>query len=345
MISSIPHQYIDRKTSRVVTESLYADKTVQIIYSSVREKFPSFYQMIISPVFSRLLGFLNFDLFIGSRSVKANKMISALNIDLSECIEPNAYFDSPRKVFERKIAYWKCRPMECDNHYILSPADAKMLFGSFKKQPLLFIKEKFFSYEDIIGKNKTKWLDEFKKGDFAIFRLTPEKYHYNHMPVSGKIIDFYEIAGSHHSCNPNAMIREVNLFSKNKRAVTIIDTDVENGTGIGLVCMVEVTALMIGEIHQCYSHQYYDAPIAIKKGLFVKKGQPKSLYLPGSSVDVLIFQENRIQFSYDIEKNIHRNDAISRFSIHFGRPLVETDVFVRSTIAHKINLEKKGKTK
>jgi phosphatidylserine decarboxylase len=43
----------------------------------------------------------------------------------------------------------------------------------------------------------------------------------------------------------------VRPYSKNKRVVTIIDTDVEGGTGIGLVAMIEVVALMIGDIVQC----------------------------------------------------------------------------------------------
>jgi hypothetical protein len=31
------------------------------------------------------------------------------------------------------------------------------------------------------------WLPAFDRGDFAIFRLTPDKYHYNHVPVSGEV--------------------------------------------------------------------------------------------------------------------------------------------------------------
>jgi phosphatidylserine decarboxylase len=40
-----------------------------------------------------------------------------------------------------------------------------------------------------------------------------------------------------------------------------------------------------------------------------------------------------VQFAKDILTNLYRCDVKSRFSLGFGRPLVETDVRVRSEIA------------
>ena len=59
-------------------------------------------------------------------------------------------------------------------------ADAKMLVGSFAENSQLFLKAKFFYYEELLGRDRHEWLQTFKEGSFAIFRLTPEKYHYNH---------------------------------------------------------------------------------------------------------------------------------------------------------------------
>ena len=52
---------------------------------------------------------------------------------------------------------------------------------------------------------------------------------------------------------PGAVVALVTPYSKNSRVVTIIDTEVPGGTGVGLVAMIEVVALMIGEVVQCYS--------------------------------------------------------------------------------------------
>ena len=67
----------------------------------------------------------------------------------------------------------------------LVPADAKVLVGSLSSASLLYVKEKFFDYEELLGPMNHRWLDAFRDGMLAVFRLTPEKYHYNHVPVSG----------------------------------------------------------------------------------------------------------------------------------------------------------------
>ena len=166
--------------------------------------------------------------------------------------------------------------------------------------------------------------------------MTPDKYHYNHAPVSGRVKEIYEINGRFHSCNPGAVVQAVTPFSKNRRVVTIIDTDVAGGTGMGLVAMVEIVALMIGRIRQCYSAHQYDAPQPVTPGLFIRAGCPKSLFRPGSSTTVLIFQKDRCRFSPDLMRNRHRRDVRSRFSHYFNHPLVETELHLRETIGEAL---------
>lgn len=335
MTSSIPHQYIDRRTGCVRTEKLYCDWIVNFVYQNTHEKSPRLFELLTSNCMTALLGFLTFDLAPSTKLKGINRMIESLGIDLAECVDPPAQLNSLRKVFERKINYWKFRPMPDDVATVVSPADAKMLAGSFSETSSLFIKEKFFNFEELIGIDKPRWRNAFCRGSFAIFRLTPDKYHYNHTPVAGKVVDIYEIHGGCHSCNPGAVVTAVSPYSKNRRVVTIINTDVAGGTQVGLVAMIEIVALMIGDIVQCYSDERYDTPQTIRPGMFLRKGNPKSLYRPGSSVDVVIFQENRIEFSRDIVINMFHNRVISRFSKGFGRSLVETEVTVRSEIASR----------
>jgi phosphatidylserine decarboxylase len=217
---------------------------------------------------------------------------------------------------------------------VVSPADSKVIVGSLNNTSDIFLKEKFFNFEELLGKESKRWFEIFEAGDFAVFRLTPEKYHYNHMPVSGLVLDHYEISGDFHSCNPSAVVNVVTPFSKNRRIVTIIDSDVPGGTGVGIVAMVEVAALMIGDIVQAYSEYRYDNPGPLMLDMFLKKGVPKSLYRPGSSTDVLLFQRDRIKFCDDLVENLRLSGVTSRFSEGFGRPLVETEVTVRSTIGY-----------
>jgi phosphatidylserine decarboxylase len=327
------HQYIERTTSRVKTETLYHDSIVNLIYSQALENTPFLFKTLTSSRFSKFLGFLNYDMLIGSSISGVRKFADSLGVDLSESLDTPESLNTARKMFERKIRYWETRPMHPDQAVIVSPADAKILAGSFCTSSVIFIKEKFFCYEELLGKDKPRWLSAFADGDFAIFRLTPEKYHYNHSPVSGEVVDIYEIEGSFLPCNPGVVMSLAMPFSKNRRVVTILDTDVEGGARAGLVAMIEVAALMIGDIVQCYSDERYDAPRPLNSGMFLKKGQPKSLYRPGSSTDILIFQKDKVTFSTDIMLNMYRRDVQTRFAEGFGRALAETEVAVRSPIA------------
>lgn len=331
------HQYVDRESRGVVTEKLIGDRSISFLYNTVRENAPAVFKALTSARMSSLLSMYHYD-FLDTRKKNNRQLLVKLGIDLSECVAPVVHYDTPRKVFERQIRYWELRQMDDDPAVLVSPADSRVLVGSLSEVSELFIKEKFFSSRELFGSDKAQWHQRFEDGDFAVFRLTPDKYHYNHLPVSGRVVDIYEVDGQYHSCNPSALISLASLYAKNKRVVTIIDTDVEGGSGVGIVAMIEVVALMIGDIIQAYSDDRYLNPVAVTQGMFVKKGAPKSLYRPGSSTDIVVFENGRMQFSDDLQDNSRRNDVQSRFTNKMGRPLVETDLQVRSTIgrAHVI---------
>ncbi len=333
MGSSPVHQYVERETADCRNEVLFGDRIVKYIYASARENPSLLFRLLTSARTSSLLSFLNYDIPLGDAMTGGRKLLRTLGVDFSECLEPPERLNTARKVFERQIRYWETRPMPEGDPMVVSPADSRMIIGSFAENSLLFLKEKFFHYEELLGADKRNWLRIFENGDFAVFRLTPEKYHYNHAPVSGRVLDIYEISGRYHSCNPGAVVELAAPYSKNKRVVTVIDTNTSGGSRVGKVAMIEVAALMIGDIVQCYSETEYEAPRRVETGMMLWKGRPKSLFRPGSSVDVLIFEKNRISFSRDLLFNQNRKDVRSRFSVDFHKPLVETEVKVRSLIA------------
>ncbi|MBF0566586.1 MAG: phosphatidylserine decarboxylase [Nitrospirae bacterium] len=331
------HQYIDRKSGKIVTEKLFGDRLIHWLYSSVKESAPALFKMLTGARMSEFMGFLNYETALCTKLTRYDKFLGQKGINLDECLEPPEKLSTPRRLFERKIRYWETRIMPEDESAVVCPSDARVIVGSLKETSFLPVKGKLFSFEELIGEEKTSWLKAFAMGDFAIFRLTPEKYHYNHAPVSGVVADFYDIAGRYHSCNPAALAIELTPYSKNRRSVTIVDTSVPGGMGCGLVAMVEVAALMIGDIRQCYSDTAYDNPRDMEPGMFIKKGRPKSLFRPGGSTVVLLFQENAISFAPDIVANMNNSLSQSRLSTGLGRPLVETDVEVRSFLASVIN--------
>lgn len=327
------HQFIERGSRRVVTERPIGDRFVHFLYHRLREDAPAMFKLLTSKWTSSLLAFCRYDLPSNSRR-SGRYLFESIGADWRDCCQPLAYFDSHRKVFERQIRYWENRPMDRDEAAVLSPSDARLLLGSLSENSSLFIKEKLFSVEELFGLG-SPWRRRFLGGDFAVFRLTPDKYHYNHLPVSGRVVDIHGVDGRYHSCNPAALIAMASLYCKNRRLVTIIDTDVPGGSRVGLVAMVEIVALMIGDLSEAYSEEAYQRPRPLRPGVMVRRGCPKSLFRPGSSTVVLFFEAGRVLFAADLIANSRRRDVASRYSQGFGHPLVETDVRVRSTIAHR----------
>jgi phosphatidylserine decarboxylase len=331
---TIRHQYVERDTRAVRTERLYGDRVVAFLYSRDWESAPALFRLFTAAWSSRLLGFLLYDTLLGSRIAGSESFARANGgIDPSECVESVPRLDTLRKLFERQIRYWECRPMPEDPGAVVSPADSRVLVGSLRERSALFLKGKFFDYEELLGSERRDWLRALSGGDFAVFRLTPDKYHYTHVPVSGKVADVYAMAGRYHSCNPGAVVALGTPHSKNKRVVTILDTDVRGGSGAGIVAVVEVGALMVGDIVQCYSEERYDAPRPVARGMFLRRGCPKSLFRPGGSTVVVLFQNGRVRFDDDIVSNMFLPGVRSRLSHGFGQPLVETEVKVRSRVA------------
>ncbi|OPY79913.1 MAG: phosphatidylserine decarboxylase [Syntrophus sp. PtaU1.Bin005] len=326
------HQYVDRSSRAIRDEIFVGNRSIRFIYSRLRENAPLMFRIVSSARTSRVLAFVSFSRMINETFNGSRNFLKAAGIDHKECVENPDRLDTPRKLFERKIRYWECRPMPNDPAAVVSPCDARMLAGSFDDSSGIFIKGKFFDFQELLGKNKTKWLTALESGDFAVFRLTPDRYHYTHTPVAGRVLDVYTIEGLYHACHPDAVVSLITPYSKNKRVVTIIDTDVPGGSQAGIVAMVEVVALMIGDIVSCYSDKEYRNPAKVGTGMFLEKGCPKSLFRPGSSTVVLIFQRRRLRFNDDIIWNMCLPGVESIFSRNFSQPLVETDIQVRSII-------------
>ena len=268
-LSTIPHQYIDRNSLEVITEKPIGDRTIQFLYNTLRENTPAMFRALTSGKMSSLLGYFHYDM-LGRTSKNGHELFSRFGADWQECVEPMAFYDSHRKFFERQIRYWETRPMNRRPTTIVSPADARVLIGSFAETSSLFIKDKFFDLEELLAPDSS-WHHRFKGGDFAVFRLTPDKYHYNHVPVNGP--------GNCHlpGRRPLSLLQPIRSYRhrlplfKKQTGVTIIDTDVVGGTAIGLVAMVEIVALMIGDIVQSYSDERYDNPQDIRPGQMVKE--------------------------------------------------------------------------
>ena len=259
-MTAMIHQYLVRETGAVATEQLIADRFVRFAYNRLREQAPTLFRALTGPRVSSLLGFWHYDLDLPLPAAGARQLLERMGVDPCECLDPPEHFTTARQVFERRSATRNCGPWTRTRARWSRRPTAAWSSAASPDTPALFIKEKFFSMPELLGE-RTPWPAVFADGDFAVFRLTPDKYHYNHVPVSGRGGRYLrDSTAAFHSCNPGAVLALASLHAKNRRVVTIIDTDVAGGTGIGLVAMVEVVALMIGDIVQCYSAKLTPSP-------------------------------------------------------------------------------------
>jgi phosphatidylserine decarboxylase len=325
------HCYIERHTKTIVEEQLFADKFINFLYSSIRENSNFMFNLATGKTTTRLLKYFNYNKKLTFSEL--TQYVKKMGIKIDEIYDDYTKYKTLGDLFQRKIRYWDVRPMDESDDVIVSPADSKMMPGSLREGSMIYAKGKFFTLEELLA--KSAWIDTFIDGDFAIFRLTPDEYHYNHLPVSGIVKDFYAIDGKYHSCNPFSTISLVTPLSKNRRVVTIIDTNVEGGSNIGMIAFIEVVAMMIGEICQVYSPYRYESPTDIKIGQFLVKGQPKSLYRPGSSTDIIIFEKDRVIFDKDIMELSRSSNISSRYTLGFQMPFVEVKVQVREKIGRR----------
>ena len=121
-----------------------------------REHASFVFKLLASQSFSRFLGWLNYDFPLGQNIAGGKRFLQRCAIDLRECTESLGGLDSARKIFERKIRYWQCRPMSEIAAEIVCPADSRVLFGSLRESSSLFLKSKFFDYEELLGLDKPR---------------------------------------------------------------------------------------------------------------------------------------------------------------------------------------------
>ncbi len=342
----VTHQYIERYRNTAANEQLLADQAIRFLYSRRREEPGFLLNALGSGLVTDALAHWQFDRRLRDAKRVIENTAHRLMIRESETVDGFAHMTTLRDLFERQIRYWDLRPLPEASDAIVSPADGKLLpFAAFDRDALP-IKSKFVRVDELLG-GVNPWRhcisSEGRGQPFSdttlaplcgvIVRLTPDVYHYTHAPVAGRVLRQQTIEGRFHSCNPTALTRFPGSYAFNRRVVTVYDSDVHGGSGVGFVVQVDVAAMMIGVIESRFSTHRYDHARQIAVGDFVPRGAPVSLFRPGSSTSIVLWDGHRAQLSRELVANAKRRDLRSRFSDWLSQPWVETQVAVRQSIS------------
>jgi phosphatidylserine decarboxylase len=340
------HQYIERYRNKPADEILLADQVIAFLYSRRREEPGFLLNALGSGIVTDALAHWQFDRHLAYPKHTIAQTAHRLMIGESETVSGFAHMKTLRELFERQIRYWDVRPLPDSPSTIVSPADGKLLpFAAFDRDALP-IKSKFVRIDELLGgvnpwqhahdsASRRRSYCEATIAPLAgvVVRLTPDVYHYTHAPVSGRVLRYQTIEGRFHSCNPTALTRFPGSYAFNRRAITVYDTDVADGSNVGIVVQVDVAAMMIGQIESRYTPYRYVDMRPLSVGDFVQRGAPVSLFRPGSSTSIVIWDGHRAAVSRELLANAQRCDLRSRFSDWLGQPWVETRVAVRQSIS------------
>jgi phosphatidylserine decarboxylase len=110
----------------------------------------------------------------------------------------------------------------------------------------MMIQAKGFDYkiEDFLC--SSDWAQVFEQGLYLTYYLCPTDYHHIHAPVSGEVIQAHLIPGQLWPVNDWSVLHNKNLFARNERLVTYIQTE------RGVCALVMVGATVVGKMTVSY---------------------------------------------------------------------------------------------
>lgn len=243
---------------------------------------------------SKLNGFLaglRLPRFMMTPIVLAFARIYKINIQEAE-LEIRDY-ESLNKFFTRALKNGS-RLIDQKDNVIISPVDGRLLIaGSLEKGQLLQSKGMESSLQNLLGNNR--FYKQFLGGHYMTIYLSPQDYHRIHSPVEGRILGYYYQPGKLFPVN-NLAVNSINqLFSKNERLITYIQSD------YGLVAVIKVGATSVGKIRVTYDpniatnrwirlakeHMY-------EEEIHIRKGAELGRFEMGSTV-MLLFEKDRVE--------------------------------------------------
>ena len=274
--------YIDRKTKEKKKEIVAGEKLIKWAYGSTSGKTLSellFKRKFLSYYYGKLQD-------RPSSIKKIARFIKDLEIDMAEAIKEDAKdYQSFNEFFIRELKPGT-REVVKDEDLLASPADGRVFaYENIDIDRVLQVKGLEYSLGELLG--DVKLAERFQGGAYYIIRLCPADYHRFHFCDSGTPRDYQKIKGFYYSVNPMALKKVAQLYCKNKREITLFDTD-----NFGTMAFVEVGAAAVGTIVQTY-----------KPGEKVKKGEEKGYFKFGGSTVILFFEQGKVKVDEDILKN------------------------------------------
>ena len=264
-------QVFNRRKNCMEIEKVYGDAMVKFAYGNPIGRLLG--PVIASKMFSQLYGKSQDS---PKSAQKVAPFINNFNIDIDQ-YQKGSFKANPIETSYKSF----------NEFFIRAFQDGQRTFTQKNNEMAAFAEARYFGHEsmsddlnvpvkgsmlravDLIG--DPELAKEFIGGPLMIARLCPVDYHRYHYPDSGNTLQSFTVPGDLHSVNPLALKYRHDIFIKNERRVSILETE-----HFGKLAYIEVGATCVGKIVQSFDES---EPF--------KKGDEKGYFLFGGSTVVL----------------------------------------------------------
>ena len=280
-------QIFNRRENKMDIEKVYGDGMVKFAYGNPIGRLLG--PIIASKMFSQLYGKAQDSL---KSAQKVPPFLKNFNIEIDQ-YQKGSFKENPietsyqsfNEFFIRKFQEGQ-RTFTQNDDEMGAFAEARY-FGheSMTDDLNIPVKGSMLRAVDLIG--APELAKDFIGGPLMIARLCPVDYHRYHYPDDGKTLRAFTVPGDLHSVNPLALKYRQDIFIKNERRVSILETE-----HFGKLAYIEVGATCVGKIVQSFDES---KPF--------KKGDEKGYFLFGGSTVVLCGEKGKWAPSEDMLKN------------------------------------------
>jgi phosphatidylserine decarboxylase len=280
-------KFFNRQSGQIEVEKVYGDAFIRFLYCSVAGKKVG--SAFTNKYFSKLYGAFQ-DLPASHRKVRP--FIDKFNIPINEyepgtrpSLDPRDSYRTFNEFFIRKFKLGK-RSFVPERDRMPAFAEARYVgFEETNEKATYPVKGTYLLAKDLIGNDQIAKI--FEGGPLLIARLCPVDYHRYHYPDNGKVLEHFSVPGVYDSVNPFALKYKNQIFIKNERYVSILQTE-----NFGRLAYIEVGAICVGKIVQ--SHRWNKS---------FMRGEEKGYFLFGGSTVIVLGEKGIWRPSKDIVTN------------------------------------------
>ncbi len=284
-------KYYNSTNNQIECEKIYGDKAVRWLYHSLSGRF--FSNLITGRFVSSLYGKFQ-DTQMSAKGIP--DFIKNYAINISE-FEKGSFANKPIEDSYRSFNEFFIRRFKQSSRVFNENSDkmaafceARYLgFERIDEERTFPVKGVFLKAKDLLGEGYE--YQDFIDGPLMIARLCPVDYHRYHYPDNGKTVESFVIKGQYHSVNPIALKLKNDIFIKNQRRVSLLETQ-----NFGKLAFIEVGATCVGKIVQSFD-----------ESKTFKRGDEKGYFLFGGSTVILMGQKGKWKPSELMLENTHKN--------------------------------------